>query len=80
LFASTGQQVLYRTLEVLGTYLSHPMVRRLADIEQCQTQAENVLEQLGLDNKKIKARLLLAGLKFWKYLNQCYRRKYSKVW
>jgi predicted AAA+ superfamily ATPase len=44
--------VLYRTLEVLGTYLSHPMVRRLADIEQCQTQAENVLEQLGLDNKK----------------------------
>jgi hypothetical protein len=31
-------------------------------IEQCQTQAENILEQLGLDNEKIKARLLLAGV------------------
>jgi hypothetical protein len=40
-------------------YLSHPMVRRLADIEQCQTQAENILEQLGLDNEKIKARYLV---------------------
>jgi hypothetical protein len=26
------EHVLYRTLEVLGTYLSHPMVQRLADI------------------------------------------------
>jgi hypothetical protein len=42
------EHVLYRTLEVLGTYLSHPMVQRLADIEQCQTQAENILAQLGL--------------------------------
>ncbi|CAC9655457.1 hypothetical protein [uncultured Gammaproteobacteria bacterium] len=56
------EHVLYRTLEVLGAYLSHPMVQRLADIEQCQTQAENVLAQLGLDNEKIKARLLLAGV------------------
>ena len=56
------EHVLYRTLEVLGTYLSHPMVQRLADIEQCQTQAENILAQLGLDNEKIKARLLLAGV------------------
>ncbi len=56
------EHVLYRTLEVLGGYLSHPMIQPLTDIEQCQIQAQAVSDKLGLDNEKIKARLLLAGV------------------
>lgn len=56
------EYVLYRTLEVLGSYLSHPMIQPFATIQQCQTQAQNVLENLGLEDEKIKARLLLAGV------------------
>ncbi len=56
------EHILYRTLEVLSNYLSHPMVRRLSGIDECQVQAKNVLRQLGLDNEKIKARLFLAGV------------------
>jgi hypothetical protein len=56
------EHVLYRTLEVLGAYLKHPMIQPLADIGQCQIQAQNVLTQLGLDDEKIKARLLLASV------------------
>jgi hypothetical protein len=56
------EHVLYRTLEVLGGYLSHPMIQPLTDIEHCQTQAQQVAENLGLDDEKIKARLLLASV------------------
>lgn len=56
------EHVLYRTLEVLGTYLSHPMIQPSAQIDQLQSQAQTVLEQLGLNDEKIKARLLLAGV------------------
>ncbi|SMN15114.1 DsrS [uncultured Candidatus Thioglobus sp.] len=56
------EHVLYRTLEVLGSYLSHPMIQPLSDIEQLQIQAQTVAEQLGLESEKIKARLLLAGV------------------
>ncbi|KAA0443073.1 MAG: hypothetical protein FXV79_05200 [Candidatus Thioglobus sp.] len=57
------QYVLYRTLEVLGSYLSHPMIQPFADIKQCQAQAQAVSQQLGLqENAKVKARLLLAGV------------------
>ncbi|WXU00081.1 MAG: hypothetical protein Ctma_0790 [Catillopecten margaritatus gill symbiont] len=56
------EHVLYRTLEVLGNHLSHPMIQPLGDIEQCQTQAQNVLENLGLEDEKVKARLFLASV------------------
>ena len=56
------EHVLYRTLEVLGNYLSHPMIQSLSDIEQLQIQAQTVAKQLGLEDRRIKARLLLAGV------------------
>jgi len=56
------EHVLYRTLEVLGGCLSHPMIQPLDQIEGLQNQAQLVLEKLGLDDEKIKARLLLAGV------------------
>ena len=56
------EHVLYRTLEVLGSCLSHPMIQPLDQIEGLQNQAQSVLEKLGLDDEKIKARLLLAGV------------------
>ncbi len=56
------EHVLYRTLEVLGNYLSHPMIQKLQDIEECQLQAQNVLEKLGLEDEKVKARLFLASV------------------
>ena len=56
------EHVLYRTLEVLGGCLSHPMIQPLDQIEGLQNQAQSVLEKLGLDDEKIKARLLLAGV------------------
>ncbi|MDC9714776.1 MAG: hypothetical protein PSN36_02990 [Gammaproteobacteria bacterium] len=56
------EHILYRTLEVLGSYLSHPMIRPLPDIEQCKNQAQIVAKQLGLEDEKIKARLLLASV------------------
>lgn len=56
------EHVLYRTLEVLGRYLSHPMIQPLANIQHCQTQAQQVATNLGLEGEKIKARLLLAGV------------------
>jgi len=55
------EHVLYRTLEVLGSCLSHPMIQPLADIQHCQHQAQTVAKQLGLEDEKIKARLLLAS-------------------
>ncbi len=56
------EHVLYRTLEILGNYVAHPMIRPLASIEQCQNQAQQVAENLGLTDEKIKARLLLASV------------------
>ncbi len=56
------EHILYRTLEVLGVYLSHPMIRPSNQIEVLQTQAQTVSEALGLTDEKIKARLLLAGV------------------
>ncbi|CAC9615306.1 hypothetical protein [uncultured Gammaproteobacteria bacterium] len=56
------EHVLYRTLEVLGSCLSHPMIQPLADIQHCQSQAQTVAKQLGLEDEKIKARLLLASV------------------
>ncbi len=56
------EYVLYRTLEVLGSCLSHPMIQPLNKIEDLQTQAQSVLEKLDLGDEKIKARLLLAGV------------------
>ena len=56
------EHVLYRTLEVLGGCLSHPMIQPLDQIEGLQNQAQSVLEKLGLDDEKVKARLLLAGV------------------
>ena len=56
------EHVLYRTLEVLGVCLSHPMIQPLDQIEGLQNQAQSVLEKLGLDDEKVKARLLLAGV------------------
>ncbi|RUA05282.1 MAG: hypothetical protein DSY43_04925, partial [Gammaproteobacteria bacterium] len=56
------EHVLYRTLEVLGSTLAHPMIQRSDDIKHCQTQAQQVLGSLGLDNEKIKARLFLASI------------------
>ncbi len=56
------EYVLYRTLEVVGSYLAHPMIQKLSDIEQCQLQAQNVSEKLGLEDEKIKARLFLASI------------------
>ncbi|SHA11720.1 DsrS [Bathymodiolus thermophilus thioautotrophic gill symbiont] len=55
------EHVLYRTLEVLGSCLSHPMIQPLADIQHCQHQAQTIAKQLGLEDEKIKARLLLAS-------------------
>lgn len=54
--------VLYRTLEVLGKYLAHPMIQPLDNINALQQQAQTVLEKLGMEDEKIKARLLLAGV------------------
>ncbi len=56
------EHVLYRTLEVLGRYLSHPMIQPMSQIDALQTQAQTVLENLGLDDEKIRARFLLAGV------------------
>lgn len=56
------EYVLYRTLEVLGSYVAHPMIKPLADIEQCQIQAQQVAKNLGLEGEKTKARLLLASV------------------
>lgn len=56
------EYVLYRTLEVLGNYLSHPMIQPLSEIKALQTQAQMTLEKLGLHDEKIKARLFLAGV------------------
>lgn len=56
------EHVLYRTLDVLGAYLAHPMIQPLAQIEMLQAQAQNVLQKLGLSDERIKARLLLAGV------------------
>lgn len=56
------EYVLYRTLEVLGNYLSHPMIQKKVTIEQCLSQAQNTLKKLGLDNEKVKARLFLASV------------------
>ncbi|SMN11104.1 DsrS [uncultured Candidatus Thioglobus sp.] len=56
------EHVLYRTLEVLGAYLKHPMIQPLADIQQLQIQAQQICENLGLTDEKIQARLLLSGV------------------
>jgi len=56
------EHVLYRTLEVLGAYLSHPMIQPLDQIDALQKQAHSVSKTLGLNDEKIKARLLLAGV------------------
>ncbi|SMM99956.1 DsrS [uncultured Candidatus Thioglobus sp.] len=56
------EYVLYRTLEVLGAYLKHPMIQPLTDIQQLQIQAQQVCENLGLTDEKIQARLLLSGV------------------
>lgn len=55
------EHVLYRTLEVLGAYLSHPMIQPLDQIDDLKNQAQSVSETLGLNDEKIKSRLLLAG-------------------
>ena len=55
------EHVLYRTLEVLGAYLSHPMIQPLDQIDDLKNQAHSVSETLGLNDEKIKSRLLLAG-------------------
>ncbi|MBE8189442.1 MAG: hypothetical protein HAW58_00905 [Candidatus Thioglobus sp.] len=60
------EYVLYRTLEVLGKRLSHPLIAPLNQIEDLQNQAKLVLEKLGLEDnisaEKVQARLLLAGV------------------
>lgn len=56
------EHILYRTLEVLGNYTAHPMIHPLTDITQCQAQAQQVAQTLGITNEKIKARLLLASV------------------
>ncbi|SFV86873.1 DsrS [hydrothermal vent metagenome] len=56
------EHVLYRTLEVLGNYVAHPMIQPLTDIQQCQNQAHKIAANLGLEGEKIKARLLLASV------------------
>lgn len=56
------EHVLYRTLEVLGAYLSHPMIQPLDQIDDLKNQAQSVSETLGLNDEKIESRLLLAGV------------------
>ena len=53
---------MYRTLEVLGKCLSHPMIYPYDQIDELQKQSQSVLEKLGRDDEQIKARLLLAGV------------------
>ncbi|HIG89334.1 hypothetical protein [Candidatus Thioglobus sp.] len=57
------EYVLYRTLDVLGECLSHPMIQPYSHIDELQKQSQNVSEKLGrADDEQIKARLLLAGV------------------
>ncbi|EEZ80681.1 hypothetical protein [Candidatus Thioglobus sp.] len=56
------EYVLYRTLEVLGKCLSHPMIHPYDQIDKLQKQSQSVLEKLGRDDEQIQARLLLAGV------------------
>ena len=56
------EHVLYRTLEVLGNCMAHPMIQPLDQIESLQRQSDTVLATLGSTDEKIKARLLLAGV------------------
>lgn len=56
------EHVLYRTLEVLGRYLSHPMIQPLGQIEDLQIQAQTVMNNLGVNDQRMHARLLLAGV------------------
>ena len=56
------EHVLYRTLEVLGHCMTHPMIQPLDQIENLQLQSDTVSATLGSTDEKIKARLLLAGV------------------
>jgi len=56
------ESVLYRTLEVLGKFTAHPLIHPQPTITQCQAQAYQVAQTLGITSDKIKARLLLASV------------------
>ncbi len=57
------EHVLYRTLEILGSYLSHPQIKRYDNIEKLQTQAITLAESLNLAHQeKVKACFLLSGV------------------
>ncbi len=57
------EYVLYRTLEVLGGFMSHKMIQTFNTIEEITEQADIVAKNLGLqDDDKVRARLMLAGV------------------
>lgn len=57
------EHVLYRTLEILGSYLSHPQIKRYDNIEKLQNQAITLAESLNLAHQeKVKAYFLLSGV------------------
>ncbi len=58
------EYVLYRTLEVLGQFLSHPKIYKLETIDQLQEQSKNFIEgfEFGTTKTKVESLLLLAGV------------------
>jgi len=56
------EHVLYRSLDVLGQYLAHPMIQPFESIVQLQEQSKTVFETLAIDNAKVASRLFLAGV------------------
>ena len=54
------EDVLYRTLEVLGHYLAHPDIHRATTLEAINQQIDQL--PTAQDNDKVRARLLLAGV------------------
>ena len=58
------EDVLYRTLEALGKYCVHPMIKPTKDIQALQAQVNLVMQEFNPSQyqDKIYARLLLAGV------------------
>ncbi len=56
------EDVLYRTLEVLGNYLQHPLIDKGLSIAAIEQQVAEAIQALGQDNEQLRARLLLAGV------------------
>lgn len=58
------ETVLYRTLDALGNYCKHPLIKPSNDLKQLQTQTTKIMQNLSVfeSEEKIQARLLLAGV------------------